>query len=157
MSRLNEFSSSCFIEEQPPLYSQPDEYTLGFVGLQSEGGTFHHDGAAGEPSFDVYGGKVEVRQRLLVFRHRAAETFFHRIEPSKMVSVHLYAAAGAPPPAKVWGKPWGGPCPRLRTASEKKPWWRSVSGVVMAGKWPFLMVAMAFCASTLHSLSSFLW
>ncbi|MQL76709.1 hypothetical protein Taro_009121 [Colocasia esculenta] len=93
----HDYSGSGFVEDKP-IYSQPqqDEFSLSLIGLQWEE-TYRDDVAAEDagassPSLDVY-SKVEVCRGLFVFRHGVAETFFHRVEPSNKISVHLHTAS----------------------------------------------------------------
>ncbi|OVA14279.1 NAC domain [Macleaya cordata] len=70
---------------------EANDFSLGFVnndpnGIMTEEGTM--DDFSSMPTFEVY-EKVEVKHGMFVSSHQVAETFFHRIEPSKTVKVHL--------------------------------------------------------------------
>uniref|UniRef100_A0ACD5WTD5 Uncharacterized protein n=1 Tax=Avena sativa TaxID=4498 RepID=A0ACD5WTD5_AVESA len=65
--------------------SQPDDFAIA-IGFDDE------DDIKPYTSFDLY-EKVDVQRGLFVSRVGVAETFFHRIEPPKMVSFHLNPVA----------------------------------------------------------------
>lgn len=70
---------------------QSNDFTIGFINDNSDG-IFHENGDdndfASTPTFHVY-EKVEVSRGLYVSSCNSAKTFFHRVEPSKTVRVHM--------------------------------------------------------------------
>ncbi|XP_058098158.1 NAC domain-containing protein 54-like isoform X2 [Magnolia sinica] len=62
---------------------EPNDFSLGFINADGE-----MDNSPGTPTFDVY-EKIEFNRGLFVASHNVAQTFFHHIEPSKTVSVHM--------------------------------------------------------------------
>ncbi|KAJ8618414.1 hypothetical protein MRB53_014600 [Persea americana] len=70
---------------------QSNDFTIGFINDNPDG-IFHENGDdndfASTPTFHVY-EKVEVSRGLYVSSCNSAKTFFHRVEPSKTVRVHM--------------------------------------------------------------------
>ncbi|XP_077220650.1 NAC domain-containing protein 54-like [Tasmannia lanceolata] len=70
---------------------QSDDFSLGFIN-EDPHAIFQEDEDMNDfpstPTFEVY-EKVEVNHGLFVSNCNVAETFFHHVEPSKTVSVHL--------------------------------------------------------------------
>lgn len=65
--------------------SQPDDFAIA-MGFDND------DDVNPDASFDLY-EKVDVQRGLFVSRVGASKTFFHRVEPPKMVSFHLNPVA----------------------------------------------------------------
>lgn len=65
--------------------SQPDDFAIA-LGFNDD------EDVNPNTSFDLY-EKVDVQRGLFVSRVGAADTFFHRVEPPKMVSFHLNPVA----------------------------------------------------------------
>ncbi|MCL7046988.1 hypothetical protein MKW94_022343 [Papaver nudicaule] len=70
-----------------------NDFSLGFVnddpdnyGITSEGGTT--DELSSMPTFEVY-EKIEFKHGMFVASHQIADTFYHQMEPSKTITVHL--------------------------------------------------------------------
>ena len=115
-SQLNEFTNL------PLLCSQAEDYD---GGLMDQGG---------EVKFEIQ-KKVEFGKRMLVFGHSMANTFFHKMEPTMSVKIHL-------PPSR-------------RTSWVKKIWWGRISEVAMEGRWPFLVVVLTLFSCGLFTSLSF--